>query len=793
MYVPMSWLKEYVDLDCSIEDFSDAMTMSGSKVEVIKHIGQDISKVVVGKIISIDKHPDADKLVITKIDIGETNHLQIVTGATNISVGSLVPVALEGATLAEGIKIKKGKLRGVVSEGMLCSIEELGYTKHDYPEAPEDGIYIFTTEEELGLDVKPILQIEEDVVEFEITSNRADCFSIIGIAREAAATFDKTLKHKEINLKETLKDDINKLIEVKIEDSKYTNRYIARVVKNIKIMPSPLWLRHRLTTSNIKPINNIVDITNYVMLEMGQPLHAFDMSNICDKKIIVRNANDDEVITTLDGIERKLDSTMTVVADAKKPIAIAGIMGGENTKISDNCTEVLFECANFNGPSIRSTSKKLNLRTDSSTKFEKNIDPNLCIQAINRAMELVEMLECGDVVEGCIDAYINKKEETTIEFSPSKINTLLGTNISDIDMQKYLNKLEIKTIGNKAIIPTFRGDLLIQEDIAEEIARMFGYDKIEVNFTATVPTAGKKSDEQIAFDNIKNIMVSMGMYECLTYSFESPKVFDKLLLNKNNELRNAIKITNPLGEDFSIMRTSTINGILKSLSINYNRRNAAASLFELSKIYISKNTNELPEEPTILTMGMYGDKDFFYIKGMIEKLLEILNISDISFNPKKNLEFMHEGRTASIVVLENEVGYLGEIHPSVAKNYEIGTKIYVAVLNVTEIFKNLNTTKVFKEIAKYPCITRDLSIIIKDEIYSKEIEEVINNYGGKLLESIKIFDVYKGTQIDKGYKSMAYTLSFRADDRTLTDEEIKPYIEKIIKKLEEAFDATIRE
>ncbi|MBR1443633.1 MAG: phenylalanine--tRNA ligase subunit beta, partial [Firmicutes bacterium] len=675
MNLPFNWLKEYVDLDCDVKTFMDEITLSGSKVESVENKGDAISGVVVGKVLSIEKHPDADKLVITKIDIGEGEPLQIVTGASNLNEGDIVPVAVVGASVYHGselVKIKKGKLRGIESNGMLCSIEELGFTRHDYPEAPEHGIYVFKEEQKLGADVKPILEIDDNVIEFEITSNRPDCFSIIGLAREAAATFRKPLKYPEISVKETADGDINEMISVEIKNPQLCPRYIARAVKNVKIAPSPQWLRHRLTAAGVRPINNIVDITNYVMLELGQPMHAFDIDTIDGRKIIVRNAEKGEKITTLDGVERQLDESMLVISDCNKAVAIAGVMGGENSMISENATAILFESANFNGSNVRITAKKVGLRSDASAKYEKNIDPNLAYEAVNRAAQLVEMLGCGEVVKGMVDCYPNKREKITLDYTPEWINSLLGTNISSDEMIKIFKLIEVEADGNKAVIPTFRPDLVSQADLAEEIGRLYGYDKIETTLSSGTPTVGKKSRSQVIDDVIVNTMISLGISESKNFSFESPKVFDKLGIDKNDKMRKTVVISNPLGEDFSIMRTTTLNGMLTSLSTNFNRRNPEASLFELGKVYIPKSVpmTELPDEKSMLTVGIYGKCDFFDIKGIIEELTDVLGISDkTEYERNTEIAFMHPGRCASVKLNGVYIGFIGQVHPDIAKNY----------------------------------------------------------------------------------------------------------------------------
>lgn len=799
MNLPISWLKEYVDIDCSTQKFMDDITLSGSKVEAVENKGDAISNVVVGKVLSIEPHPDADKLVITKIDVGNGEPLQIVTGATNLVVGAYVPVAMIGATVYHAgqiEKIKKGKLRGVESSGMLCSVEELGFTRNDYPEAPENGIYIFPEAQELGADVKKILEIDDDVVEFEITSNRPDCFSIVGLARETAATFRKPLKYPEITVEEKCSDKAEDMISVEIQNPELCPRYIARVVKNVKIEPSPQWLRHRLTAAGVRPINNIVDITNYVMLELGQPMHAFDIDAIDGDKIIVRNAMEDEKITTLDGQERQLDLSMLVIADKNKAVAVAGVMGGENSKINPNARAILFESANFNGPNVRITAKKLGLRTDASAKYEKGLDPNLALDAVNRAVQLVELLGCGEVCKGMVDCYPNKRESWTVNYSAESINSLLGTKLSEQEIIDLLKLAEVEADGKTAHIPTFRPDLEAEADLAEEVARFYGYDNIETTLAAGTPTVGKRSPKQNVEDIIRETMVAMGLSEAMTYSFESPKVFGKLNIEESSPLRDTVTISNPLGEDFSIMRTLTLNGMLNSLSTNYNRRNPEAALFELGNVYLPKALplTELPIEKPMLTIGMYGKMDFYDIKGVTEELFSVLGMTDsVSYNPVSNIPYMHPGRLAEISAKGKAVGYVGEIHPNVTEKYSIGTKTYVAVIEVEALIEGAEFNRTYKALPKFPAMQRDIAMLVKDSVIVKDIESIIKEKGGKLLESVQLFDVYKGKQIEDGYKSVAYNISFRANDRTLTDEEVNSPMKKILVELESKLGAQLRD
>ena len=694
MNVPMNWLKDYVNIDCDLDTFCDAMTMSGSKVEGYEKLGEEITNVVVGKILEITSHPDADKLVVTKVDVGN-EVLQIVTGADNIKEGDYVPIALPGSTLPGDIKIKKGKLRGVESNGMMCSVEELGFTNEDFPEAPEHGIYIFDTPYDLGMDVKPIFGLDDVVVEFEITSNRPDCFSILGIAREAAATLNKELKKPKMQFSE-VSGDANAYASVEIQDPDLCARYMGKIIKNVKVGPSPKWMQKKLIAGGVRPINNIVDITNYIMIEMGQPMHAFDVNTLEDQKIIVRTAQAGEKIKSLDGKERTLDESMLVIADAKQPTAIAGIIGGEHTKITDQTNAILFEAANFDGTSIRLTSKKLGLRTDSSTKFEKYLDPNNVEDAMKRACELIEQLGAGEIVEGIIDSYPTKREEVTITYSVDAINQLLGINLSEEDMVEIFKKIELKvdTQQKSVIAPTFRPDLTCEADLAEEVARFYGYDKMPVTLASGTPTVGKKTYDQKIEDLTKLVMETCGFSEAKTYSFESPKVFDLLTIPEDDPLRKTVTISNPLGEDFSIMRTTTLNGMLNSLSLNFNRRNEKVRLYEVGKIYTPKELPlvELPEEKSKLTIGLYGDSDFYDCKGAVETLIEKLGfIEKLSYSPSIQADYLHPGRNASIIVNgQKEIGFIGEIHPTVADNYGIEERTYVAVLDMELLVKYSN-------------------------------------------------------------------------------------------------------
>ena len=796
MNTPLSWIKAYVpDLDVTPQEYTDAMTLSGTKVEGYEELDRDLDKIVVGQIEKIEKHPDADKLVICQVNIG-TETIQIVTGAPNVKEGQKVPVVLDGGRVAGGhdgtkteggIKIKKGKLRGVESYGMMCSIEELGSTKEMYPDAPEYGIYIFNDDVEVGADAIEVLGLHDAVFEYEITSNRVDCYGVLGIARECAATFRKEFKPPVVEVKGN-DEKAEDFISVDIQDKELCPRYCARIVKNVKIAPSPEWLQRRLATCGIRPINNLVDITNYVMEEYGQPMHAYDMSTIAGKKIVVKRASNGDTFQTLDGQERKLDENMLMIWDAEKPIGIAGIMGGENSKITDDVKDMVFEAACFDGTNIRLTAKRLGLRTDASGKFEKGLDPNNAKDAIDRACQLIEEMGAGEVVGGMIDVYDEVRQPKRVPFNPDKINKLLGTDIDKEDMLGYFKMLELEydESTGELIVPTFRQDLECDADIAEEVARFFGYDNIPVTLPSGEATTGKYSFKQKNEAILKNIAEFCGFSQSMNYSFESPKVFDKLLIPQDSDIRKAIVISNPLGEDFSIMRTTSLNGMLTSLSTNYNRRNKDVRLYEIANIYIPKELplSELPDERTQFTLGMYGKGDFFTMKGVVEECFEKLGMrKQPTYDPKAGKSFLHPGRQANIVYEGKVVGYLGEVHPQVLDNYNIGEKAYVAVIDIPSVLEFATFDRKFKGIAKYPAVTRDISMVMKRDVLVGSIEQVIREKGGEHLESYKLFDVYEGAQIEDGYKSVAYSITFRAADHTLEDKEVSEAVNRILKAL----------
>ena len=798
MNTSLSWIKAYVpDLDVTAQEYTDAMTLSGTKVEGYEELDADLSKIVVGQIEKIEKHPDADKLIICQVNVGAET-IQIVTGAPNVHEGDKVPVVLDGGRVAGGhepgsrvkggIKIKKGKLRGVESCGMMCSIEELGSNRDMYPEAPEEGIYIFPENTEVGADAVEVLGLHDVVFEYEVTSNRVDCFSVVGIAKEAAATFGKEF-HPPVVTPTGNDEDASDYIKVTVKNTDLCPRYCARVVKNIKIGPSPEWMQRRLASVGIRPINNLVDITNYVMEEYGQPMHAYDLDTIEDREIIVRTAAKGEKFTTLDGQERQMDESVLMICDGRKSIGIAGIMGGENSMITDDVHTMLFEAACFDGTNIRKSSKKVGLRTDASGKFEKGLDPNNAQAAIDRACQLVEEMGAGEVVGGMVDVYDEKREPVRITFQPDEINVLLGTNISAEDMLGYFEKigLSYEKETNEVIIPTFRQDLLRTADLAEEVARFFGYDNIPTTLPSGESTMGKLPFKLRVEDIAKEIAEFCGFSQGMTYSFESPKVFDKLQIPEDSELRRVVEIMNPLGEDYSIMRTLPLNGMLSSLATNYNRRNKNVRLYELANVYLPKELplKELPEERMQFTLGMYGDGDFYSMKGVVEEFLEKAGLHEKeSYDPAGNRPYLHPGRQANILYAGNVIGYLGEVHPDVADAYGIGKRAYIAVLDMPEVTKYATFDRKYTGIAKYPAVTRDISMVMPKEILAGQVEEVIEAKGGAYLESYALFDVYEGAQIKAGYKSLAYSIVFRAKDKTLEDAEVTEAMERILKTLE---------
>lgn len=806
MNTSLSWIKAYVpDLDVTPKEYCDAMTLSGTKVETCTVLDKNLEKIVVGQIMSIEKHPNADKLVICQVNIGKET-VQIVTGADNMGVGDKVAVVLDGGKVAgghdggplpeDGIRIKAGKLRGVESCGMMCSIEELGSSREFYPEAPVNGLYIFPDDTPVGADAVEVLGLHDAVIEYEITSNRVDCYSVLGIAREAAATFDKPF-HPPVVKMTGNNEDIHDYLKVTVEDTKLCKRYCARMVKNIKLGPSPKWMQRRLASNGIRPINNLVDITNYIMEEYGQPMHAFNYDQIAGHEIIVKRAKDGDKFQTLDGQIRNLDSSMLMICDAEKEVGLAGIMGGENSKITDDVQTMVFECACFDGTNNRLTSRKLGLRTDASGKYEKGIDPNTAEEAVNRACQLVEEMGAGEVVGGIIDIYPVKATGNRVKFEPDKINQLLGTDIDAETMKSYFRKLDLgfDEETQEVVVPSWRQDLHRMADLAEEVARFYGY----ANIPNTLPgsrTAGTVPFDKRVQEILRDTAEFCGFSESMTYSFESPKVFDKLFIPADSDLRKTVTISNPLGEDFSIMRTLPLNGMLTSLSTNYNRRNKEARLYELAKIYLPKQLplTELPDERVQMVLGMYGEKfDFFNMKGVVEEIFAKLGMKELpEYDPEAGKPFLHPGRQAEVIYGGRKIGYLGELHPDVADNYEIGAKVYLAVLDVPTLCEFASFDYKYTGIANFPAVTRDLSMLVKKDTTAGEVEKMIRQRGGKLLESLELFDIYEGAQVLTGYKSMAYSLTFRAKDHTLDDKEITTVMKKILNGLE-SMDIKLRE
>ena len=801
MNTSLNWIKAMVPgLECTDQEFRDAMTLSGTKVECFNAFDKNLDKIVVGQILSVERHPDADKLVICQVNVGSEN-VQIVTGAPNIEVGSSgqkVPVVLDGGKVAgghdggalpeDGIKIKKGKLRGVESCGMMCSIEELGSSREFFPDAPEEGIYIFGDDAVVGSSAVEYLGLNDTVFEYEITNNRVDCYSVIGIAREAAATFRKPFNPPVVT-KTGNDEDVNTMVSVDIEAKELCSRYVARVVKNIRLAPSPKWMQQRLMTAGIRPINNIVDITNYVMEEYGQPMHAYDLDTIEDHQIIVRRFADGEEFVTLDGQTHIMDNSMLAICDGKKPVGIAGIMGGENSKITDDVKTMLFEAACFDGTNIRLSGKKIGMRTDAQAKFEKGLDPNTTMEAMNRACQLIEELGAGEVVGGCVDVYPEKKEPIDVVYDVDKINALLGIDVSEDEMCKYWEMVELVPDKAKKCVhvPTWRQDILRLADLAEEVARFYGYDKIPTTLPSGEATQGGVSYQTSICNMIRNVIESYGFSEGMTYSFESPKAFDKLLIPEGDELRKAIEISNPLGVDYSIMRTTPLNGMLTSLSTNYNHRNKDVRLYEMANVYLPESLplTKLPEEKMMLALGMYGQGDFFDMKGCVEAILDRLGITTgVTYEPKGEHSYLHPGRKADIMIDREVLGYLGEVHPEVADNYNLGTKTYVAVLDVAKLAEKANFDIKYQGVAKFPAVTRDISLVMKKTVLAGQIEEVIRKSGGKLLEDYHLFDIYEGENVGKDEKSLAYSIRFRAKDRTLEDKDVSAVMDKILKKLE---------
>ena len=796
MLLPINWLKTYVDIDIKPKDLADGLTYSGSHVESITSMERGIENIVVGKIVEIDKHPDADKLFITKINIGEET-LTIVTGAKNLKKGDIVPVAKIGSRLANGVEIGATEFRGVQSEGMLCSLNELGFTDNVIAKEFRDGIFVFDKDYPLGDDVKKYLQMTDDVIEFEITPNRPDCLSIYGMARETAATFNRDLKEIKPKL-ENEQDNIHKFANGIELQTPYCTRYYSRVIKDVVIAPSPLWLQTTLMNAGVRPINNIVDITNYVMLELGQPLHAFDLDNLSGKKIIVRQATNKEKLTTLDNTLRILDENDIVIADASDSIGLAGIMGGLDSEITINTKTVLLEGANFSEKHIRLTSKKLSLRTEASTRFEKGIDPNLCEQAVERVAELVEQTGAGIVVKGIIDIKQYKDKDNIISLRPERVEKLLGVEIPITDMHTYLNRLGFITSTKgqsiEAIVPSFRSDVEVEADLIEEIGRLYGFHNIEGKPLFGALTRGEKSYKKQIEARVKNILQGLGFNEVMTYSFVSPKEYDKLNLNKDAAERNFIKLMNPLGEDFSTMRTTLLPNMLDLIERNQKRGVAAAKFYEIGHIFIPKSlpVEELPDEKGVLSIGFYGENDFYFMKESLEIILDRLGIKDINYIREPNSPAYHPGRAATVFTGDTKLGIIGEIHPDVLINYDIKQRVYMADIDFEKMVELSKLDIKYSPLPKFPSITRDIAVVVDEDVMVGELENIIKYHGKDLIESIELFDIYRGDQVPADKKSVAFSIVYRSFKKTLTDEEINPIQEAIIIDLEEEFNAMLR-
>ena len=794
MLVPLKWLRDYVDIDIDTQEFANMMTMTGSKVEKVDFFGKETNGVEVCKILEIEQHPDADRLKVTKVEVANGEILQIVTNATNIKVGDYVPVARIGAVLPGDFKIKKGKLRGVLSEGMFCGAEELTIPSAFVEDHKKDGIYILDHQDsfELGMDVRDVLGINDALIEFEITSNRPDCRSIIGIAREAAVTLGKELKYPEIKV-QACDEEMSFEIDIQTDLCK---RYCGRVVKDVKVGPSPYWMQRKLIEAGMRPISNIVDITNYVMLELGQPLHAFDLDDIKYNKMTVKMAEEGEKFTTLDGVERTLTSDMLVIGNQDKTLDLAGIMGGENSEIKDTTTSIFIEGASFAKENIRATSKKLGLRTEASSRFEKGIDINLAEEAVNRACQLIEELGCGTVLNGMLDYYPQKEDVQKVTVNPVRINKLLGVNVPMDQFINILESLEFKCnlVSSEVLeleVPTFRLDITEDADILEEIARIYGYDNIPSASLEGNATAGVKTEKQKFIDNVKSNSIACGLNEILTYSFVSPRGVDKINLPADDEKRNFVKIMNPLGEETSVMRTTLIPNMLDVISTNISHKVEEVSAFECGNTFIPQEG--LPIETKKYCVGMYGKEvDFFVLKGVIESVLNNVGLKGYEIEPETTNLTFHPGRCAKIVYNNIYIGTFGELHPDVIENYNLGQRVYVAEINIDTVFENLNLTKSYNPLPKYPSTSRDIALIVKDEVFVKQIEDIIKANGEDLVESYKLFDVYKGAQIEEGHKSIAYSITYRSKDKTLTDEDVAKVHEKILSELSEKLNANLR-
>ncbi len=790
MKIPMSWLSDYTDIaGITPAEYNHALTMTGSKVEGIENAGENLINVVTGKILEITQHPDADKLVVCQINVGDKT-LQIVTGAPNVKVGQTVPVALDGALLPDGTKIKTGKLRGVESAGMLCSYEELGMTEADFPDA-EYGILILDDALPAGMDIREVFGLNENIVEFEITSNRPDCLSVIGLARETAVTFGKPFTVKAPQVK-GCGGDISDYVTINVEDKEGCLRYCGKIVKNVKIGPSPKWMQDRLKACGIRAINNIVDITNYIMLEYGQPMHAFDLRDLEGAAVNVRRARAGEMLTTLDDVERTLDETMLMICDGKKPVGVAGVMGGQNSEIKEDTTTILFESATFCAPLVRKTARKLGLRTESSSRYEKGLDPENTLPAILRACELVEMLSCGEVVDGIIDIRGEKEPENVIPFDSGKINKFLGTEISEDYMRKVLADLGCTVNADTVIPPSFRKDIEGFADVAEEVLRIYGYDKIPSTLMCGETAHSVKTPAQKLEEKVAELLCGCGANEIVTFSFTNPNLFDKLCLTSDSPLRNAVTISNPLGEENSIMRTTAIHSMMETLARNKNYKNESARLYELATVYTPTGVDTLPEEKKVICLGMYGGCDFYDLKGILETLFDAVGLSGARFIPETENPTFHPGRTASVLVGKKEIGILGQIHPDVCDNYDIDAEVYVAQISLPDILTYAKNNKTYTPLPKYPAVTRDLALLVDDSVLAADIESLIRKKAKKLFSGLTLFDVYKGKQVPEGKKSMAYSLVLQSMEKTLTDAEVTETVNEVLSGLEKELGATLR-
>ncbi len=794
MKLNRKWLhEEFVDLSAySDKEYVEKLTVFGQKVETYERMDAEIKNVVVGKVVSIVRHENSDHMWVCQVDVGQEEPVQIVTGAQNVKEGDLVPAALHNSWLPGGIHITKGKLRGEKSNGMLCSLKELDLTLGDFPYAIEDGIWIIEEDCKPGDDINTVIGNDDTVVDFEITNNRPDCYSIIGLARESAAAFGKEMRHHEPVVKGSDAGSMYDMLDVEVPASELCNRYTARMVANVKIGPSPKWLRQRLRANGIRSINNIVDITNYVMLEYGQPMHAFDYRYVGSGKIVVRESKDGETLTTLDGNVRNLKPGMLVIADETKPIGLAGIMGGMNSEILDDTTTVVFESANFNGTSIRQTALALGMRTESSGKFEKNLDPMMTLPAVQRACELVELLACGDVMDGIIDIIHYVPQPRTLTLEPAKINALLGTNISQEQMGEYLKLLEIGVDGDQLHIPSWRPDLNLMADIAEEVGRSYGYNEIPTTAFKT-STQGGYTPMMVLESKAGKLCRALGYNEIITYSFVSPSIFDMIRLPGDSPLRNTLRIQNPLGEDTSVMRTIALPSMLDILSRNFNYHNKSVKLYELAKIYLPVEGQILPQEPKMLVLGTYGaGETFFTLKGELEAVLNGMRIHKASYTAVKDNPSYHPGRCARVTVDGVDVGYMGQVHPLVAANYGMDCEVYCAEIDLTELFQHQMSDPTYVPLPKYPTVSRDLALVCDEAITVAQAEDVITAAAGKLLRGVKLFDIYRGANIGEGKKSLAFSLELRADDRTLTDADSQQVVDKVLAALESQLGAVLR-